>query len=214
MRFILLTLTLLLFSCSKNKSVTTTSNLESKVVGILPYKGISQNQIDTIAKAIRSFYGINTQILAQSDLPKSAFINIKSPRYRADSIIRIQDRVMPDTVDYILGITTKDVSVTKKEPDGSIKKPTWKYLDFGVMGLAYRPGKSSVISTFRLKSKDKGLELERFKKVVLHEFGHNLGLPHCKDKHCMMTSAAEKIATIDNENMALCSNCKKKIGMP
>ncbi len=56
-------------------------------------------------------------------------------------------------------------------------------------------------------------ELERFKKVVLHEFGHNLGLPHCLDNHCMMTSASEKISTIDNEKMALCAACKKKIGM-
>mgnify|MGYP003601516182 FL=1 len=76
------------------------------------------------------------------------------------------------------------------------------------MGLGYCPGNSCVISTFRLKNKDKNLELSRLKKVVIHEFGHNLGLPHCSDKHCVMTSAAEKISTIDNEKMELCVKCK------
>ena len=79
------------------------------------------------------------------------------------------------------------------------------------MGLAYRPGKSSIISKFRLKNNDKKLELERFKKVVIHEFGHNLGLPHCENTHCVMTSAAEKISTIDTEKMELCSKCKRQL---
>ena len=79
------------------------------------------------------------------------------------------------------------------------------------MGLAYCPGKSSIISKFRLRSSNKKLELERFKKVVIHEFGHNLGLPHCPDKNCVMTSAAEKISTIDKEKMELCDVCKRQI---
>ncbi len=31
----------------------------------------------------------------------------------------------------------------------------------------------------------------RFKKVAVHEFGHNLGLPHCSDKTCVMPDAVE-----------------------
>lgn len=210
--FLLASCFLLLLSC-QDKSVTTVAEAKTKVVGIRPYRGISKSQSETISKAIADFYQIQTTILSEKDLPESAFINIKSPRYRADSIIKFQNRNFPKAVDYVLGITTKDVSVTKNNPDGTIKKPTWKYNDFGVMGLAYCPGNSAIVSTFRLKNKDKSLELERFKKVVLHEFGHNLGLPHCLDNHCMMTSASEKISTIDNEKMALCAACKKKIGM-
>ncbi len=108
-------------------------------------------------------------------------------------------------------MTNKDVSVTKKDADGKVLKPEWKYNDFGVMGLGYCPGNSCVVSTFRLKNKDKNLELSRLKKVVIHEFGHNLGLPHCSDKHCVMTSAAEKIGTIDNEKMELCVKCKNSL---
>lgn len=208
--FAVLALSLFLFSCTKN---STSAELKTQVVGILPYKGISKSEIDTISKVIQSFYHIKTVILAEQELPKSAFINIKSPRYRADSIIKSQNINIPKSVDFVLGLTNKDVSITKHNSDGTIRNPVWKYNDFGVMGLAYRPGKSGIVSTFRLKNKNKSLELERFKKVVIHEFGHNLGLPHCPNKQCIMESASEKISTVDNEKMALCSDCKEKIGI-
>jgi len=209
MRSFIFASALFFFSCSKGK--TTLNEIKGKTVAILPYDGIHQNEIDAVSKAIHDFYQINTIVLEIRDLPESAFINIKSPRYRADSIIRIQNRIFPGDVDYVLGLTNKDVSVTKNNPDGSIKAPVWKYNDFGVMGLAFSPGNSAIVSTFRLKSKDKTLQFERLRKVAIHEFGHNLGLSHCPNKGCIMESASEKIATIDNEKMQLCKDCRKML---
>jgi archaemetzincin len=208
MKIVLFVVCLFLLACTQTNS---TADLQSKVVGIIPYDGITKEEVTTLAQTIEDFYHLKTVILPKKELPKSAFVNIKSPRYRADSIIRIQNRNVPDSLDFILGLTHKDVSVTKKETDGSVKKPEWKYGDFGVMGLAYCPGKSSIISNFRLKSNNKSLQMERFKKVVIHEFGHNLGLPHCPNTHCVMTSAAEKISTIDTEKMELCEDCFKRL---
>jgi archaemetzincin len=199
--FLIFFLFSVIFCCSKKVE-------QSKTIAVLPYEGFSISKAETVAKTIANFYKIKTIVLPQIDLPKSAFVAIKYPRYRDDSIIRIQNRSIPDTIDFIVGLTNKDVSVTKKDADGKVVKPEWKYNDFGVMGLGYCPGNSCVISIFRLKNKDKNLELSRLKKVVIHEFGHNLGLPHCSDKHCVMTSAAEKISTIDNEKMELCVKCK------
>lgn len=195
-----------MLSCSKSREITSTT-----VVALQPYKGFPTNKIDTLSKAISEFYSIDVVVLPELDMPKSAFVNIKSPRYRADSIIRIQSRNRPDSLDFIVGLTDKDISITKKEVDGSIKKPEWRYNDFGVMGLAYCPGKSAIISSFRLKTNDSKLHFTRLKKVTIHEFGHNLGLPHCPNTHCVMTSANEKISTIDTEKMELCENCKKKL---
>jgi archaemetzincin len=208
MKYFLIVLAIILLSCTKKE---TSAELKTKTVAILPYKGISKNEVNAIAGAIENFYNINVTILPESELPQSAFVNIKSPRYRADSIIRFQNRNFPESVDFVLGLTQKDVSITKNNIDGTIKKPTWKYNDFGIMGLAYCPGKSAIVSTFRLKSKNKPLVLERFKKVAIHEFGHNLGLPHCPNDRCIMQSAAEKISTIDNERIQLCSDCKGKL---
>ena len=204
------TFILILLSCtSKNESVKTT--LKKRIVGIQPYENISIAETKKIAQALDSFYGCKSIILPPIKHDKKSFISIKSPRYRADSIIRFQNRTIPSHVDYIVGVTNSDISTTKHDTKGNIEKPTWKYSDFGVMGLAYRPGNSAIISTFRLKHKNKKLAFTRFKKVTIHEFGHNLGLPHCPNKKCVMTAAAEKISTIDNENLALCKSCKNKI---
>ncbi len=180
-------------------------------VGILPYKGFSKTKTDTVAKAIATFYEVKTIVLSERELPKKAFIHVKSARYRADKIIRIQNDEKVDSLDFILGLTQNDISVTKKEKDGTIKKPIYKYEDWGIMGLAYCPGKSCIVSTFRIQNKDKKIHFTRLKKVAVHEFGHNLGLLHCSNKTCVMTDAVESVKTIDNANLALCSECKSKI---
>lgn len=206
MRYLSCILLLLFFSC-KDKHLADTT-----VVGVIPYKGIGKEKTAMLKKAIEDYYVIDVKMLEQKELPKSAFINIKSPRYRADKLIKIQQSEMPDGVDYILGLTESDISVTKHDADGNVKKPEWKYNDFGIMGLAYCPGKSCVVSDFRLKHKDKTVHFGRFKKVVIHELGHNFGLPHCPDKKCVMTDAVESIKTIDNARPDLCESCKAKIG--
>lgn len=206
MRIFVLLSVFLLLSCSK-KTVS-----GETVVGIIPYNGISKDKVAMLRNSITEYYGIDTKLLPETTLPREAFINIKSPRYRADSLIAMQQRDIPEGVDFVLGLTESDISVTKTDGDGNVRKPEWKYNDFGVMGLAYCPGKSCVVSGFRLKHKDKEVHFGRFKKVVIHELGHNFGLPHCPDKKCVMTDAVEKIKTIDDARPELCSKCKGKIG--
>ena len=201
----ILLIALLSAGCSEGKKPA-----KETIVGLLPYEGMPADKALFIKKAIEEYYGVKVCILDAEALPKSAFINIKSPRYRADSLIAIQKRAKADTIDYVMGLTEKDISAPRYE-NGEIKKPAWKYNDFGIMGLAYRPGNSAVVSDFRLKHQDKARQFTRFKKVALHEFGHNLGLPHCPDKKCVMTSAMESIKAIDNEEATLCTKCKAKI---
>lgn len=209
MKIYLVTLVLLMCSCSKEKGKE--PEKEKRIVGIQPYNKFSVDEAKLISFVIDSFYKLETRVLPNKKLPKRAFTNIKSPRYRADSIIKIQNQNIPKNVYYVLGLTNEDISVTKNDKNGKILEPKWKYCDFGVMGLAYRPGKSAIVSKFRIKNISHKTEMTRLRKVVIHEFGHNLGLPHCPDKNCVMTSAAEKLTTIDNEKLALCQKCKKII---
>lgn len=207
MKIYFLAILIILVACTKEKPIEN----EKKIVGIQPYGKFSKADAKIISFAIDSFYRLETKILPNKELPKISFTKVKSPRYRADSIISFQNRNIPKNVYYVLGLTEYDISVTKNDKNGKVLEPKWKYCDFGIMGLAYKPGKSAIVSKFRIKSKSHKTEMTRLRKVAIHEFGHNLGLSHCPDKSCVMTSAAEKLTTIDNEKLALCNTCKKII---
>lgn len=177
---------------------------------IQPLGEVDQELMDSIANKASTFYKMRVLVNESILIPKSFFINEKSPRYRADSIIRYLQIIKPDSIEYVIGITSQDVSTTKRNPNGTIKEPVHKYKDWGIFGLGFCPGPTCVVSTFRF-GKDKQLKIERAQKVALHEIGHNLGLPHCPNLACFMQDGAESIKTVDNVQFTLCDACKEKI---
>lgn len=168
--------------------------------------------MDSVSVSIKEIYGLETVIRTDMDIPKATFINVKSPRYRADKLLRFLNSVRTDTVHYIQGLTMFDISTTKHDKYGKVKEPESKYYDWGIFGLGQRPGTASVVSTFRLKNEDKSLLISRLRKVCVHEIGHNMGLKHCDSgMPCVMKDAVETIKTIDGEPLSLCTKCKKKV---
>lgn len=197
------------FSCS-NPSKT---NGKIKV-GLQPLGKFNKEYLAIVADEIESNYGFEVEILPEKEMFKNAFVNIKSPRYQANTILRELKSSRPDSLDYIIGLTNFDISTTKRDKLGNVKKPESKYLDWGVLGLGLMPGRVCVISTFRLKSKKISHDkfIERLKKVCVHELGHNLGLKHCEhDPKCVMRDAAETVKTVDNVSPTLCKHCRNEI---
>ncbi len=191
------------FSCA--------SSPKEVVVAIQPIEVKNEANITLIRKAIEKYYGCRVHVLEPIKMPKAFFINVKSPRYRADSIIRHFRRTKPDSISYILAYTSFDISCTKHNSDGSVKQPEAKYKDWGIFGLGFRPGPSCVVSDFRIKGINQAQTQSRLTKICLHELGHNLGLKHCSDAHCFMRDAAESIKTIDQVELSLCERCKGKV---
>lgn len=184
---------------------------QPKTIAIQTFNGFPKELTDTIQQSIENYYHFNTVTYPGIKIPKEFYSTIKTPRYRADSIIRFLKQNKPDSIDHIIGLTTKDISTTKHDNNGNVKSPISKYKDWGIFGLGYRPGASCVVSTKRLKHPNKAIFINRLKKVTLHELGHNLGLPHCKNKHCFMRDAAETIKTIDEVELNLCKKCFNKV---
>jgi len=184
---------------------------EETFVAIQPFGEFNSKEAKMIQQEIAEFYHVNVTLLKPIELPKNAHINVKSSRYRADTLIRFLRKNIYSNYDFVIGLTDKDISTTKYSTTSTktIKKPTYKYTDWGIFGLGFMPGKSCIVSTFRLKEKN---FRSRFIKICCHELGHNFGLPHCSDKSCIMQDAAETIKTIDNVKLNLCNSCKKKIG--
>ena len=118
-------LLLVAFACNTKKPNEIT-------IGIQAFGSIKSEIVDSVAKSIKEVYGFKTILLPTQSLPKKAFVNSKSPRYRADSLLRILKFQQPDTIDFTIGLLDKDISTTKKDRWGNVLKPESKYLDWGV----------------------------------------------------------------------------------
>jgi len=184
-----------------NNSLRTSATMNPITVGIYPLSAIDSTYLSLLKSEIELFYHFKVVILKGSSLPKSAYYAPRN-RYRADSLLNYLLRIQPSNTHYIVGITAKDISCTNG-----------KYKDWGVFGLGFLPGKSCVISTYRLRIgvKNESHFRERLSKVVLHELGHNLGLDHCKTKNCFMHDANGTIKSVDAEEKNLCSSCRQKL---
>ncbi len=187
------------------------SHHHGRIIGIQPYGKIKSDLIDSVGSALRKEYDARIVILPSQDIPQHSFINVKSPRYRADKIIRHLKDTRPDSLDYILAITDKDISTTKKDFLGNTLEPKTKYEDWGVFGLGYRPGPSCIVSTFRIGKTTRTNFVTRLQKISVHEIGHNLGLDHCDSQGCVMQDAVESISTVDNEGLHVCAVCRQMI---
>lgn len=73
-----------------------------------------------------------------------------------------------------------------------------------VFGATKMNGNESVISTYYLK--DNALLL----KIILHEFGHSIGIEHCK-KHTCLFNGIISLEELENHPIAPCLECCAKI---
>ena len=194
--FSLICLSFMILSCHKEQSSSSkvkskTPNKHKQIV-IQPYNDLSITETNFIIAEIKKVCPV-IKINKPIPLPESAYYAERN-RYRADSIIAIQKRIANGKY-TLLGLTSKDISTTK----GNTK-------DFGIMGLGFCPGTACVVSTFRLRGKNR---MEKFRKVTLHELAHTEGLPHCPDPHCYMRDAKGKDYL--DEEIDFCKICKPKL---
>jgi len=182
------------------------------IIAVQPLADVPREVLDSALTAIETRHSASVLIMLRRELPSNAFINVRSPRYRADTLIAWLCDIRPDSVDLIIGLTEEDISITKYDSTGAIKDPAWKYRDFGVFGLGYVGGPSCVVSTHRLGHSDRPRFFDRLKKIVVHELGHNRALPHCTDTACVMRDAVERMSSIDAAAASFCAVCLQRLG--
>lgn len=188
-KLLIYTVFLFFINCSKKPDTITLVNFEN----------VENSTINLVKNTLSNHFHIKEIIVEKAPLPEVAYYKPRN-RYRAEKLIKY----LKDTYssDKVIAITHKDISTTTRNHE-----------DWGIMGLAYRSGKSCIVSTFRIKKniKSEAHFNERLNKVILHEFGHTLGLSHCENsKKCLMRDAQGKVSTVD-EVYGYCKKCQSKI---
>lgn len=159
-------------------------------IALQPIEDFKPEELNYLVNNMEKLY--NVCVLPKIKMPLNSYYT-PNHRYRADNIINnLKSSVGKDTI--VVGLTHYDISSTKG-----------KYKDYGLIGLGFMSGNACVVSTFRLKKVNKN---EQLVKVVLHEIGHNLGLPHCPVKTCLMRDA--KGGNPIDEEKGFCNICNKK----
>ena len=170
------------FACGGNSQGTSEEQVtveKNKTILIQPLGDFPASLANSVCAKIKEInpYTIIGNPIA---LPQSAYYTPRK-RYRADSLLNFLYKKVDNKNVIVLGLTYKDISTTKGN-----------YLDYGVMGLARRPGNTCVVSTYRLSGKNmdsQQLKSQLF-KVSIHELGHTMGLPHYdNDSTCYMRDA-------------------------
>ena len=187
--------------------------IKEVIIGIQPIGYVNPAYINEIKKQIELSYSMKVVVNPSAPVPSSAFVNIKSPRYRAEKLLNFLDSVKADTITKLVGVVEKDISFTKRNSAGLVKQPYNTYFDFGIFGLGRLPGNVCVLSTYRLKSTNRMQLNSRLRKISVHELGHTFGLKHCPTKKCVMNDANESIKTIDNAGFEICDKCRIKCSL-
>lgn len=184
---------------------------EQHVIALQPLNHYSKSEIAFLEKELGLFFKKKIIVLPDRPIPDTFIDRSKGKRYSAGKIINWISSFKTDTTIAVIGLTHEDIFTTKKDKSGRIKQPASTYAIFGIFGLGYCPGPSCVVADIRLRTKDSKLFHHRLRTVTIHEIGHNMGLPHCPQKNCIMSDANEKISTVDNSGLDYCDTCRHKL---
>ena len=133
-------------------------------------------------------------------LPAQAY-DPRRQQYRAEAFLPPVATRRREPRDLVLGVTAGDLFVPQ--------------LNF-VFGLAEPRQNCAVVSAARLdprfynQAPDPALLQERTLKEAIHELGHLLGLPHCRDPRCIMFFS-NTLADTDRKGPGFCRTCRGKI---
>lgn len=159
-----------------------------------------KNELTAIQSKLNSILGVKVKTGELQNVDIEDFHSYEREQYNAAKII---EAVSHNCKSYHVVLTSVDLFI-----------PIFTY----VFGLAKYKGKCAIVSTHRLDNEFYGLPeninqlRERIVKEVIHELGHLLGLQHCPNYYCVMSSSTS-VDELDIKGITYCADCKTKIAL-
>ena len=170
------------FKLFKKESVT-------RKINVILYDNFPEKRANYFITELKKIFPEVEITKVNEPLPESAWYAPRN-RYLAIKILDYMKPLTPGNT-ISLGFTDKDISQMRGK------------INWGIIGLSYKPGKTVIISTYRLNKKK---TYQQGVKLCLHELAHAEGLDHCEKAHNCILRAAKGKNHFD-ELTGFCKSC-------
>jgi len=167
-------------------------------ITIVSFGLFDRKLLEKISEAVAREYNC-TVVIKDAYVDISIYFDPVRRQYNGDKLLKLVDNMQFDESFKVIGLFNVDIFI-----------PILTY----IFGQAQLSGRSGIASMYRLSNdrygiaNDNDILLERFKKEVIHELGHLLGLIHCYTPTCVMRSSTY-VEDIDQKEAQLCVKCKE-----
>ena len=170
-----------------------------RLLSLLPVGNVARGQLEILAEGLSPALHATCVVSADSLKPDFAYDPLRGQYHSTAILQRVQ---MTRTAESwrLLGVTEIDLFI-----------PVFTFV-FGEAQLGPDNASTAVVSSYRLRQEFYGLPpdttllTERLLKESLHEIGHTLGLRHCGDYRCVMSSSSS-VERIDMKSAQFCAAC-------
>jgi archaemetzincin len=173
------------------------------IVKLVPVGRVPESVFTSIKDDFENL-NIETRLMNELPVPKEA-LNPWNKQYNARALIEIllnssEVKFIEKSILTIM-VTNVDIYYEKSS---------------FVFGLEYPAKSCAIVSLARLRPEFYGERPssfaveERVGKEAVHEFGHHLGLDHCRNSRCVM-SFSPTVFDIDKKDKDFCNECKLRM---
>lgn len=165
----------------------------TETIVIYRYGKFSAKQLNSSMAYLRKFYP-KVKYGGELTFPKTA--NYAPKGCYTSTLLLNYQKAKKDKDKVVVAFTDKDICETKKADGKALNH-------YRCMGMSYRNGGLSVVTTSRFKT----FSQDHLNRLMLHELGHAFGLRHCTANSCIMQDAKGKNKF--GHTPSFCENCKK-----
>ncbi len=173
--------------------------MTSEVLGLVQLGAGLDFPLETLTEPLSSrFKDLEVRVADRLDDPAEAYDSRRDQYHSTRIVAMLEEHLHLTQFDRLLGVASFDLYVPQ--------------MNF-VFGEARLPGRAGVISTHRLRPKERddiALLQERAAKEAVHETGHMMGLKHCDKTFCVM-HFSNSLADTDLKKPDFCQDCELRL---